>query len=179
VTGPDPGLAAELAQVRLVVFDFDGVFTDNTVYVSQDGVESVRCWRGDGIGLDRLRLHGLQMTVVSTEVNPVVSARCAKLRLPCIQGCPDKLLQLQEIWTESGVAPELTCYLGNDVNDATALSAVGVPVVVADAHPHVVPLSRLQTRAAGGHGAVRELCDLIADAREGTTVPGKPLVLRR
>jgi 3-deoxy-D-manno-octulosonate 8-phosphate phosphatase (KDO 8-P phosphatase) len=162
LTEPDPGLT----HVKLVVFDFDGVFTDNAVYVAQDGTESVRCWRGDGIGLDRLRRLGLELAVISTEVNPVVSARCAKLRLPCVQGSADKLAELQVLWERLGLGPDVTCYLGNDVNDAQALDAVAVPAVVADAHPEVVPLARLQTAAAGGHGAVRELCDRIASAIE-------------
>ena len=69
------GVAADLAAVRLVVFDFDGVFTDNTVYVAEDGTESVRCWRGDGLGLTAVQRLGLQVLILSTEVNPVVTAR--------------------------------------------------------------------------------------------------------
>jgi YrbI family 3-deoxy-D-manno-octulosonate 8-phosphate phosphatase len=114
---------------------------------------------------------------VSTEVNPVVSARCAKLRIACQQGCPDKLAHLKELWAAYGVTPDETCYLGNDVNDATALAAVGLPVVVADAHPDVTTLARMTTLARGGRGAVRELCDLIADARESTASRGQPVVL--
>jgi len=79
-----------LSKVRLIFFDFDGVFTDNTVYVSQDGVETVRCWRSDGLGLTRLRKVGVQAFIISTETNPVVSARAHKLKLPCKQGVEDK-----------------------------------------------------------------------------------------
>src|SRR5258706_14480 len=85
-------LVSAFARVRLVVFDFDGVFTDNTVYVSQDGVESVRCWRSDGLGITRLKQAGVDTAIVSTETNPVVGARGRKLGMRCIQGCEDKLM---------------------------------------------------------------------------------------
>lgn len=156
----------ELAEIRLVVFDFDGVFTDNAVYISEDGRESVRCWRGDGIGLERLRRLGVELGVISTEVNPVVAARCRKLQVRCIQGCLDKLMEMKALWEALEIGPEATCYMGNDVNDAAVLRSVAVPVVVADAHPDVVPHARLRTRAGGGRGAVRELCDRIACAIE-------------
>lgn len=166
ISRPPDDLARMLASLALVVFDFDGVFTDNTVYVSQDGSEMVRCWRGDGMGLDRLRRHGVEVAVISTEANPVVAARCAKLGLRCVQGVPDKLVEMEVLWNEFGVGPDRTAFLGNDVNDAVVLREVAVPSVVADAHPDVVPLAVLQTFAAGGRGAVRELCDRIADAVE-------------
>lgn len=72
---------SDIQHVKLVCFDFDGVFTDNSVYVSEDGVESVRCSRADGIGLTKLRSIGIQILVLSTEINPVVGRRCDKLQL--------------------------------------------------------------------------------------------------
>jgi 3-deoxy-D-manno-octulosonate 8-phosphate phosphatase (KDO 8-P phosphatase) len=75
-----------MARVRLAVFDFDGVLTDNRVYVFEDGREAVACWRSDGFGLVRLQQTGVRVMVLSTEVNPVVSARCRKLKLDCVQG---------------------------------------------------------------------------------------------
>ena len=166
---PERPDAAELAQIELVVFDFDGVFTDNTVYVSQDGTESVRCWRGDGLGLARLRALGVGTVVLSTEANPVVSARCRKLGVEAVQGCADKRVELLEVLERMTVTPRRTCFLGNDVNDVGCLELVGLPAVVADAHPSVIPLARLVTSEGGGRGAVRELCDLIADAVEATS----------
>ena len=88
----DKKLDEGLGQVEFVVFDFDGVFTDNTVYVDQNGVESVRCWRGDGLGLEMLRKRGVELAVVSTETNPVVAARCKKLNLRCVHGVTNKAL---------------------------------------------------------------------------------------
>jgi len=165
VTGASPSID-ELRAVRAVVFDFDGVFTDNTVLVSEDGIESVRCWRGDGLGLARLRAAGVVAHVLSTEVNPVVSARCAKLSIDVVQGCEDKAASLVTLLGGLGVSHDEACFVGNDVNDAGCLSAVGLPIVVADAHPDVRALARLRTTARGGYGAVREVCDLIADAHQ-------------
>jgi 3-deoxy-D-manno-octulosonate 8-phosphate phosphatase (KDO 8-P phosphatase) len=157
----------QLRAIRLVVFDFDGVLTDNTVIVSQDGQESVRCWRSDGLGLQRVTRLGIACMILSTETNPVVSARAAKLRLPCRQGESDKAAALREIMTERGVAPEQTAYMGNDVNDADCFRLVGLPIAVADAHPDILPLVVHRTVAPGGRGAVREFCDLLAGAHGG------------
>lgn len=148
-----------IRQVRLVVFDFDGVFTDNAVYVSQDGTEMVRCWRSDGLGLRLLPGLGVQAMVLSTEENPVVSARCRKLKLTCVQGVADKAARLGEILVERGLRPEEVAYVGNDINDEGALKLAGLPVVVSDAHSSVVGLAKWQTDARGGYGAVREICD--------------------
>lgn len=154
-----PAIIRTIREIRLVVFDFDGVFTDNAVYTDEKGRESVRCSRFDGIGLSRLRALGIDAFVLSTETNPVVSARCRKLNLPCLQGCSDKLpALLKEIrrrkWTPAQVA-----YVGNDINDSACLRTVALPIVVADAHPEVLPLARWKTRTPGGMGAVREICD--------------------
>ena len=156
-----PGVAADLAAVRLVVFDFDGVFTDNTVYVSEDGTESVRCWRGDGLGLQAIQRLGLQVLILSTEVNPVVTARSRKLKVECVQGCEDKRARLEAIVRERGLTLDQVAYVGNDVNDLGCLEAVGVPVVVGDAHPAVLGAAKLRTQRPGGRGAVREVCDLL------------------
>lgn len=157
----------ELARLELVVFDFDGVFTDNTVLVSEDGVESVRCWRGDGLGIAVLRELGVATFVLSTETNAVVATRCRKLGIDVRHGCADKRAELLALVGRLGVDVTRTCFVGNDINDAGCLEAVGLPVVVADAHPDVVPLARIKTTAPGGHGAVREVCDLVAAARRG------------
>ncbi len=153
-----------LASIRLVAFDFDGVFTDNTVWVTQDGVESVRCWRSDGLGLARLSQVGVRAFIVSTEANPVVSARAKKLLLPCKQAVADKAIAILEICSELNIPPELTMFVGNDINDISAFKVVGFPVAVADAYPETAPHVMFHTSKAGGLGAVREVCDLIVDA---------------
>ena len=151
----------ELRQIGLVVFDFDGVFTDNRVWVSETGAESVVCWRGDGIGLRRLDEVGVPYVIVSTEPNPVVARRAEKLRARCIHGVDDKLVVLREEASTAGLELRSVAYIGNDVNDATCLEAVGLPVVPADAWPEVVPYARWVLGRPGGHGCVRELCDAV------------------
>lgn len=156
-----------LASIELVAFDFDGVFTDNTVIVSQDGVESVTCWRSDGLGLSRLKSLGVRIFIVSTEANPVVSARARKLQIPCVQGVEDKEAAILRTCRELGVEPGRTMFVGNDINDIPAFQSVGFPVAVGDAYPEVLPHVVHQTVKPGGRGAVREMCDLIFLARQG------------
>jgi 3-deoxy-D-manno-octulosonate 8-phosphate phosphatase (KDO 8-P phosphatase) len=159
-------LDPQLRALKLVVFDFDGVFTDNTVYVSQDGTESVRCWRSDGLGLARLRDAGIETAIVSTETNPVVTVRSRKLSIRCVQGCDDKLSAVETIARELGVTLDEVAFVGNDINDLACLQAVGLPIVVQDAHADVIGAARYRTAAPGGRGAVREVCDLIVAARQ-------------
>lgn len=154
-----------LSSVRLIAFDFDGVFTDNTVYVSQDGIESVRCWRSDGLGLSRLRLVGVQPFVISTETNPVVAARAQKLKLPYKQGVEDKAAAILATCSELQIDPRQTMFVGNDINDIPAFQSIGVPVGVADAYPEIYPYILYRTQKHGGFGAVREICDLVFNAR--------------
>jgi YrbI family 3-deoxy-D-manno-octulosonate 8-phosphate phosphatase len=167
---PDPQMTDKslddiVRRVRLVVFDFDGVFTDNTVYVDQDGRESVRCWRSDGLGLARLAGLGIDAMILSTETNSVVSARAEKLGLPCIQGQKDKGAALGRILADAGVDAADAAFVGNDINDADCLRAVGLPIVVADAYDEIAGLAMYRTTAPGGRGAVREVCDLFQRLR--------------
>ena len=158
---PDHGpLQERIRSIRLIAFDFDGVFTDNKVYVLQDGAEAVCCFRGDGIGLAKLKRLGIETVILSSEINPVVGARSRKLGIRCVQGCEDKRAALEAVVQELGLSLDQVAFVGNDVNDLTCLRAVGLPMVVRDAHPDVVPLALYRTRTRGGQGAVREICDL-------------------
>lgn len=159
-----------LASVKLLVFDFDGVFTDNTVYVSQDGIESVRCWRSDGLGLSRLRRKGVYIQIISTELNPVVAVRAEKLKIPCKQGIEDKALAILETCKELNIDPANTMFVGNDINDIPAFNTVGIPVAVADAYPETDQHILFKTSKPGGYGAVREVCDLIYFAKENQLI---------
>lgn len=162
-----PADRERLQRLRLLVFDFDGVFTDNAVWVREDGIEIVRCSRFDGMGLSELRKAGVapEMLVLSMEENPVVLARCRKLKLRAVHGVINKGERLRGLCAELGIPLDDTGYMGNDVNDIECLRLVGLPIVVADAHPTVLPLGRLRTTRPGGHGAVREICDLLLEVR--------------
>jgi YrbI family 3-deoxy-D-manno-octulosonate 8-phosphate phosphatase len=158
-----------LEGIRLVVFDFDGVFTDNRVWTNEHGEESVVCWRGDALGLRRLEEVGVDHLILSTEVNEVVTARARKMgAAACIQGSTDKPPVLRDEVARRGLSLEETAYVGNDVNDAGCLELVGLPVVPADAWPEVVPLAGIVLTRRGGHGCVRELCDAIWSAKRAT-----------
>ncbi len=158
---------ATLTSVELIAFDFDGVFTDNTVYVTQDGIESVRCWRSDGLGLSRLRSCGVRTFIISTETNSVVTARANKLNMPCKQGVEDKAKAILDTCLELNISPANTMFVGNDINDIPAFKVVGIPVAVADAYPEVHSHVVYRTEKPGGFGAVREICDLVFHVRNG------------
>jgi YrbI family 3-deoxy-D-manno-octulosonate 8-phosphate phosphatase len=162
---PEQKYGPELKGVGLVVLDFDGVFTDNRVFVSQDETEMVACSRGDGLGLGMLRKAGVPAVVLSTEVNPVVAARCKKLDLPYHQGVADKAEVFDRLAIEYGVDRESVIYVGNDVNDLPAMAKAGISVAVADAEPEVLRIADIVLTRKGGRGAIRELCDRIIAAR--------------
>ena len=153
-------------EIDLIVFDFDGVMTDNTVLTQANGHESVRCNRGDGLGVAALRRAGISMIVLSTEEHPVVAARCKKLKLLCFHGLSDKAAFLKKYAKKEKIDLKRVAYLGNDVNDLLCLELVGFPVVTADAHPDVMHAAHVVLSTAGGKGAVREFADKLLAARE-------------
>jgi N-acylneuraminate cytidylyltransferase len=117
--------------------------------------------RRDGMGIAALRQAGIPAVVLSTEVNPVVAARCAKLQLPVMQGLTDKTIALRALLEERQVDSCNVIYLGNDINDVPCFPLVGCAVVVADAHPNAIDQADIMLSSKGGYGAVRELCDRI------------------
>ena len=151
-----------LERVRVAIFDFDGVFTDNRVWVNERGEELLAFSRSDGLGLRRLDEVGVQYLIVSMERNPIVGARAQKLNAECVQGVDDKLAVVRE---RAGDNLEQVAYVGNDINDAECLRAVGLPVVPNDAWAEVKPLARWVLSRAGGNGCVREFCDAVWNAR--------------
>lgn len=164
-----PADRKRLAALRLVVFDFDGVMSNNQVLVLQDGTEGVLCNRSDGLGVEMLHGAGVAMLVLSKEQNPVVAARCRKLRIECLQGIDDKVAELVRVLDERSIPPSAVAYVGNDVNDVGCMKMVGLPIAVADAYPQAVRVARLVTGRPGGHGAVREVCEWILAARQRPT----------
>jgi YrbI family 3-deoxy-D-manno-octulosonate 8-phosphate phosphatase len=146
--------------VDAVVTDFDGVHTDDRVTVAQDGTESVITNRSDGMGVRLLREAGVPVLILSTEANPVVTARARKLEVDVRQGLRDKAAALTEWAEERGLPLDRIAYLGNDVNDLSCLALVGWPIAVADAHPLVRSAARVVLTRRGGDGAVRELAEL-------------------
>ena len=175
--GTDPGVQLD---VDVVITDFDGVHTDDSATVDEDGYETVRVSRADGMGVERLRNAGVPMLILSKETNRVVRARAAKLQVDVLHGIDGKADAVRDWLRQQGVALERAAYLGNDINDLGPMELVGWPVAVADAHPAVRRAARLVLSHSGGRGAVRELCDLVLEAREranaasGATAQAQP-----
>lgn len=145
----------------MVVFDFDGVFTNNKVIVSDEGKESVICDRSDGLGLKMLREKGVLLFILSTEKNLVVMHRAKKLGIDCIHGCENKLMELRKIAKTKKILFKEIAFVGNDINDLECLKNVGLPIVVADAYREVKDIAKIILKKKGGDGAVREACEYI------------------
>ncbi|TFG48218.1 MAG: N-acylneuraminate cytidylyltransferase [Anaerolineales bacterium] len=148
-------------KISLLVLDFDGVLTDDRVFLNQHGEETVAAHRGDGMGISLLKKAGIEVLILSTEKNPVVQARADKLEIPVYHGIDDKGKKLGEILVEKGLISDQVIYVGNDINDLPCFSLVGFTVAVADAHPSVINKADLVLKKKGGFGAVRELCDML------------------
>jgi len=146
--------------VSHLIMDFDGVFTDDTVYVDQEGRESVCCSRSDGYGIDLLKEKTeIQAIILSRESNPVVSARAGKLNIEVFQSVMRKDIAMETLINERNLNPDAIMYIGNDLNDLMVLPFVGYFVCPADAHPQVRRQADLVLEHPGGRGAIRELIE--------------------
>ncbi|HEV7625869.1 MAG TPA: acylneuraminate cytidylyltransferase [Streptomyces sp.] len=154
---PQPRALPSRDDIDAVVLDFDGTQTDDRVLIDSEGRELVAVHRGDGLGVAAMRRDGLELLILSTEVNPVVAARADKLKIPVLHGIDRKDLALKQWCEERGVTPERVLYAGNDVNDLPCFNLVGWPVAVAGAHDVVREAARAVTSTAGGSGAIREI----------------------
>lgn len=148
-----------LKDVELIVYDFDGVMTDNKSLIDQDGVESVFINRSDGLAISMIKEHNVKQVIISTEVNSVVAKRAAKLGLECIHGVNNKLNVLTEYIMKNEIDLDCVIYVGNDVNDLEAMEVVGFPVAPSDAHHKVKAISKLIVKSCGGDGVIRDLWD--------------------
>lgn len=150
-------------KISLLVLDFDGVLTDNRVWVNEDGREMVAAWRSDSLIMGKLRAAGTEVIILSSEVNPVVAARARKMQVEAIHGVglEEKAAVLKNLLEARHINPAHVAYIGNDLNDLPCFEVVGWAVAVANAQPEVLRAADFVTSKPGGHGAVREVCDLI------------------
>ena len=164
-----PSISQFLQKFRpqALILDFDGVFTDNKVILSAEGVESVVCDRSDGYAIEQLEKRGFPILVLSTEKVPIVRLRAQKLGLECIHGSDNKAASLKAWLADRGFEAEKTVYVGNDVNDLGCMQMVGLPVAVADAFPEAMAAARVVLEARGGHGAVREVAMAVTRSLDG------------
>jgi 3-deoxy-D-manno-octulosonate 8-phosphate phosphatase (KDO 8-P phosphatase) len=162
-----------LKSIRLFALDFDGVFTDNLVYIDDTGREMVACDRADSLGLKMLReaRPDIRVVVISKETSGVVKARCDKLKITALTGIDDKPSALRDLMAREGVTPGETAYLGNDLNDVDCIRMAGIGIAVADGVPEAREAAALVTRARGGRGAIREVTEIILGI--GARRPGR------
>jgi 3-deoxy-D-manno-octulosonate 8-phosphate phosphatase (KDO 8-P phosphatase) len=142
-----------------ICFDFDGVLTDNFVYVDQDGIETVRCSRSDGLAFDALNKLKVPVYVISSEKNLVVTARAKKLKINVIQGASNKVEILSQLAHEKNYDLSKFFFVGNDLNDFNAIKACGFSACPSDSHLLIKKISTYQLKTKGGSGVVRELIE--------------------
>lgn len=152
-------------KIDLVICDFDGVITDNRVWVDQDGKESVAAYRSDSIRLRELHEKGIEVLILSSEPNRVVEARAKKMGVEAIHGIgiQEKGRMMREVLAQKNIQAENVIFVGNDLNDLPCFEVAGWCVAVADAYPEVIRAADFVLSKAGGHGALRELCDLLLE----------------
>jgi 3-deoxy-D-manno-octulosonate 8-phosphate phosphatase (KDO 8-P phosphatase) len=152
--------------VKLLLLDVDGVLTDGSIIYSPDGQESKTFSTRDGLGLRLVQKAGLLVGLITARSSEVVQRRAENLGISLVfQGAGRKLEIFRRILAEQGIAPEQTAYVGDDWLDLPVLLRAGLAVAVADAAPEVLEVAHYVTDLPGGHGAVREVCDLILEAQ--------------
>lgn len=145
--------------IHLIVSDFDGVMTDNRVLVDENGKEAVWVNRSDGLGISMLRKEGIDLVILSTERNPVVSRRAEKLGVKCYQDISDKKDALLNIALTQDMSLDHIAYIGNDINDLEAMKVAGFKIAPADAYPAILETADIVTVAKGGYGVIREIAE--------------------
>lgn len=149
--------------IRLIIFDFDGVVTDNSVITDQDGKESVLASRSDSMHIKTLKEKGIDFMILSSEPNNVVQARAKKMGVEAIHGVgmQDKGRAMRAALEKKNVKAEHVVYVGNDLNDLPCFEIAGWSVAVADAYPEAIRAADFVLSKNGGHGAIRELCEIV------------------
>ena len=149
-----------LENIDAFIFDFDGVLTNNLVFVDQDGKELVSCNRSDGLAFDVLRKLKKPSYILSTEKNPIVSARAKKLKIQAIQGVEDKVKELLNLAKTNEYNLNRVLYVGNDINDYKAMKLCGYSACPSDSHEKIRSIATFVLQKKGGNGVIRELLEV-------------------
>ncbi len=147
--------------IKLIVYDFDGVMTDNKVYIDQNGNEMVQVSRADGLGVSEIIKLGIQQIIMSTEVNPVVTQRAIKLKIPCLQGLDNKKGALLDYSKKNDIDLKNIAYVGNDINDKDAMAIAGFSFCPNDSHESIKEIADHILPRNGGDGVIRELFEVL------------------
>ena len=150
-------------RINLLVYDFDGVMTDNKVFIDQNGREMVQVNRADGLGVAEIKKLGIDQIIISTEKNPVVTARAKKLNIKCLQCIENKKEALQKYCSENNYDLQYIAFVGNDINDMEAMKIAGYSFCPVDAHGSIKKISNHILDTKGGQGVIRELLDFITN----------------
>ena len=162
----EPDIRQRAARIKLLALDVDGTLTDGQLWFGSDGGEIKAFSVLDGMGLKLLRDNGIEVALITARQSRVVQLRARELGLRHVhQGSHDKLATLLAVCAELRIEPAEAAFMGDDLPDLPALRAAGLAAAPANAHAWVAPLVHWQAQAHGGHGAVRELCDLILTAQ--------------
>lgn len=149
--------ARSIKNAKIIVYDFDGVMTDNRILVDEDGREAVFCNRADGLAISQIKKSGILQLILSSEKNKVVICRGRKLGIDVITGVENKKSALIRYCEKKGCNLKNVLYVGNDINDFEAMKAVGITVCPADACVEVKKISKIILEVCGGSGVVRNL----------------------
>jgi 3-deoxy-D-manno-octulosonate 8-phosphate phosphatase (KDO 8-P phosphatase) len=159
-------LNEKAARIRLLIFDVDGVLTDGSLFVGDDGQEYKAFNSRDGHGIKMLQKYGVEIAIITGRTSQVVEHRMANLGITHIyQGKLEKLPAYEELRKKLGISPEETAYVGDDVVDLPVMRRVGLAIAVQDAHPLVRQHSHWQTPSTGGRGAARDVCEMLMEAK--------------
>ena len=150
-----------MKNLKLIVYDFDGVMTDNKVYINQYSNEMVQVNRADGLAISEIKKLGIEQIIISTEKNPVVMKRATKLNIKCLQGIENKKAALIDYCENNNFDLQNVAYVGNDINDKEVMEIAGTTYFPLDAHKSIQDISDNILQTKGGDGVIRELLDLI------------------
>jgi 3-deoxy-D-manno-octulosonate 8-phosphate phosphatase (KDO 8-P phosphatase) len=150
-------------KIKLIVYDFDGVMTNNKVHMDQNGIEMVQVNRADGLGVAEIKKMEIEQIIMSTETNPVVSARAIKLDIPSLQGLDNKKDALLDYSKKNDIDLKNVAYVGNDINDKDAMAIAGFSFCPNDSHESIKEIADHILQRNGGDGVIRELLDLIKE----------------
>ncbi len=154
------------ARIKLVILDVDGVMTDGSIIIHDDGSETRIFDIKDGLGTVALQMLGVEVAIITSKKSGAVARRAEELRIKRFhEGVRKKVPVYEQMLEEMGITDEEVCYVGDDLNDLGMMKRVGLPVAVADAVPEIKAVARYVTKAPGGRGAVREVAELILKAQ--------------
>ncbi len=150
-------------EIRSIILDFDGVLTDNNVYVDENGTESVKCNRSDGLAISILQKIGYKILILSTEKNSVVKKRCNKLKVKCYSNIKNKKLKLINLQKYNILSLNNSLYIGNDINDYHAIKISKFSACPKDSHPEIKKIVTWKLKTNGGDGIMKEVAKEILD----------------